>query len=622
MSASPYATQASVAIARGPVGAGKTEWLVQRVAEAMRTGTPADQIVAFAATPQACSILKARLRERLDDAAMPEVSTVREFALKVLGSPEARRRTRRPARILMRFEENVLMEDMKTSGVQPRRLGEMLRFFYRSIADLEPMEADWFYNDEERKVFGLLGRLLDHYGAYLEYEVSRAALQLVSSDPTAFAPARRRCVFADDYQTLSKASQCLAAALATEELSVAADDLARVESMERYPQYSGTDLLAEGNPGCMQVELQGKWQAPAVARALDKIVSDPALAGRPLHGEPDGEGGSFDLLPFSRPSDEFDGIASRVRAAVEEGTPPDRIAVAASNGIWARNIAKALGRAGIPASRPERLVVGCDVRDLGRCEEARAVTLVALAADPDDQLALRCWCGFGDYLANSGLFSDLAVRGERISLSGRLEASSADALTVQELVKANGALQSARSSLGCLAGLTGERLARTAWERARTGSAPIPAWLIDAAGKDLTAAETLERIRARAAFPQRDGEGVFVGCAEDMAGLDVQVMAVSGLVNGFTPPRSYFDPTVVERDKRPELLAREMAKVYCCAGKAQRALALSYFTEVPLADAERLKLKVFRIRLRDGERLCEVRPSEAIRSLTGVRFDG
>lgn len=88
------------------------------------------------------------------------MTTLPLYALDVLSSPQAEARTGRRGRILMGFEERLLLEDVKTSGVAPRRLSEMLKFFYRSWADLEPMSGDWFYDEQEERVFRLLVRLL------------------------------------------------------------------------------------------------------------------------------------------------------------------------------------------------------------------------------------------------------------------------------------------------------------------------------------------------------------------------------------------------------------------------------------------------------------------------------
>ena len=44
--------------------------------------------------------------------------------------------TGREPRLLLNYELNALMEDMKTSGLRPGRLKEMLKFFYRGWTEL------------------------------------------------------------------------------------------------------------------------------------------------------------------------------------------------------------------------------------------------------------------------------------------------------------------------------------------------------------------------------------------------------------------------------------------------------------------------------------------------------
>ena len=82
----------------------------------------------------------------------------------------------------------------------------------------------------------------------------------------------------------------------------------------------------------------------------------------------------------------------------------------------------------------------------------------------------------------------------------------------------------------------------------------------------------------------------------------------------------YFDPARVERDRRPDLLARDQRRVLGAMAAAGDELYLSCFSAAPLATAERLQLKIDRVRLKDGERLCDVSPSETVRALTGVCF--
>ena len=152
MDLSPYASAAEVHSVEGRVGCGKTQRLVEAVLDLLAQGVPPREIILFAATPAAACALERRLKAVVPLEDLPLVTTLPLYALDVLSSPQAEARTGRRGRILMGFEERLLLEDVKTSGVAPRRLSEMLKFFYRNWADLEPMSGDWFYDEQEERV--------------------------------------------------------------------------------------------------------------------------------------------------------------------------------------------------------------------------------------------------------------------------------------------------------------------------------------------------------------------------------------------------------------------------------------------------------------------------------------
>lgn len=175
MDLSPYATAAEVHSVEGRVGCGKTQRLAEAVLDLLAQGVPPREIILFAATPAAVCALERRLKAVVPLEDLPLVTTLPLYALDVLSSPQAEARTGRRGRILMGFEERLLLEDVKTSGVAPRRISEMLKFFYRSWADLEPMSGDWFYDEQEERVFRLLVGSLRHRESYLACELPRAA---------------------------------------------------------------------------------------------------------------------------------------------------------------------------------------------------------------------------------------------------------------------------------------------------------------------------------------------------------------------------------------------------------------------------------------------------------------
>lgn len=624
MDLSPYATAAEVHSVEGRVGCGKTQRLVEAVLDLLAQGVPPREIILFAATPAAACALERRLKAVVPLEDLPLVTTLPLYALDVLSSPQAEARTGRRGRILMGFEERLLLEDVKTSGVAPRRLSEMLKFFYRSWADLEPMSGNWFYDEQEERVFRLLVGSLRHRESYLACELPRAAFdygQRFVHDLEAF---RRDYVLVDDYQMASRASQCLAGLLARTALLVASEPCARTHGSEDYPHFSGIEELVAANPNVVRETLAYSHLSRVVTDAVNLLAADEALDARPMPCACTDQGGC-EAMAFERPESELKGVVSLVSHHLSCGARPQDIAVAAATRQWAMRIAQALQAEGIAASPLSRPSLGGDMRHTDTCRAARAFTLLRLAADPEDPLALRSWCGFGDYLAQSALANAVASGDAALSLHAGVAFADApeSALLRQQAASATTALAEAAETVDRLSGLRGSALIDAAIVAVGAdddqGAALLRAAAKDA-GEQATASALCGAVQDRVLSPGFVGDGVRVGLPEDFAGQTARVVIMAGLVNGLVLPRRYFDPAQMERDKRPAMLAAEMAKTYACAGKAASTLLFTYFTEAPLAEAESLQLKIHRVRLREGERMCEVHPSETIRAITGVSY--
>ena len=635
MATNPFATKAHVTVIEGQAGTGKTETLVRRAVELVADGADPAQIAVFAATPAACEVLAARLAAAFSDAGLPAtlppVLTAFECEMALLSLPEARHALNREPRVMLRFEENIFMEDMKTSGVQPKRLGDMLRFLYRSSCDLEHFTRDWFFNSEEEKVFGLLGQLQDYYGCYVRQLVPYYAFRFAKDFGAVAAGRGFAHVLADDYQLLTKASQCLLALLARETLTVTSDPLAAYTALEDYPYAAGAADLAAANAGCERVQLDASYASAEVRGALNELLADEPLGGTPLVAADDAAGDAADaaIAPvtcgFAEPENELDGVAAIVQSLRKLGFADGDIAVAAPKTLWETNLAKALRAAGVPMAGMHRPNVSGDVRTLETSFEGRVVTLLRLLADPSNQLALRCWCGFGDYLANSALFTDMAKAQVHLAI-GTTDiqmTSGENALFTQQRDRVLAALTQARGLLPQLADLKGEALVRKA-AAVLDADAQLSPRFLRAFGKladDMDAEAMLASLERNVFLPRFVGNGVKLGLTCDFAGLRPRAVILSGMVNGFTPESRYFDPTTVERDKRPAMLAKEAAKTYAAAGRAGEVLRFTYFTSAGLVESEHMRLKVERVRLLNGRRMCEIHPSETIRELTGVRFN-
>ncbi|ACV22712.1 Uncharacterised protein [Slackia heliotrinireducens] len=625
MNATTYSTSAAVCCYSGHAATGKTTSLVNSACKLLRAGVSPNEILFLAATPSAAQRTADLFCQALEPDAAPRVTTPLQAQLEVLATPEAVARTGREPRIAHRFEENILMEDMKTCGMQSRRLSEMLRFFYRSWTELEPMDHSWFYSDEEENTHALLEAYLRYYRVYLKNEVAAAAYRFLDGNADALQNHRVGYVFVDDYQSLSKASQCFAGLLASQGLWVAGDGQVNVGA-EDFPYPKGLSELVAGNPHAQVHKMNESNASRSVVDGLNGLLTDEAIAAQPLDSCDGASNGTCDAIAAPLPDDEFNRVAEIVRTALDAGVEPELVHVASPNRKWMKVIARTLAEQGVPVAVFPTLKIAGDMRDTDLCLEARIVTILRLMANPDDPLALRCWYAFGDYLGNSAIARMLCEQDYPLSLSSaRLDlAGEGNALLEQQGGAVLDSLESARTVIGRILGATGlDLVARIAAELSNDRSATLPRTLELAIGhKAANAAPSalLDAIQDAVFFAQFASAGVRVGMLEDFVGLRAHCAVAGGMVNGFVPSRAYFDPTIVERDKRPKILAGDMRRIYSFARSADSELRFTYFEQAPLKDAEQLKLKIERIRLIRSQRLCEIHPSETIRSLTGVSF--
>ena len=518
----------------GKVASGKTEALVHRVVEYLSGQLSAKGVLVLAASPDAAETLKGRLAAALDIPANTlgeqgvRVSTPRAIALEVLGNPKAQAACGRKPRLLLPFEENILLEDVKASGLRPKRLREMLKFFYRSWTELADDEPSWLVSEEEVQVHSLLKECLAFTGGILPNELSNLAVKWLRTDETARMAASYDLVLVDDYQLLSLASQVLAGLLAREGLVVTGDMQATSEVFEEYPYATGLIEFAQAD-GVQTVQLDACWNSTAVQACCENLIGTAQtheqesrdLAGTGENGEREARafaGANNEsaqtsvtsqagyspaavveasahaayaetapvenparnarALSFPTAEAEIAHVAQHIADAIEKGAQPSDFYLAVPNGVWAKSLNRSLEARGIStAQRPSARMLSGDSRDLRRCKTSRLVTLLALAADPHDMLAWRSWCGFGDWLTHNPGFAALRRYAAQQGLAPydalatvaadnpcREALGELDAAEQASLERISQAFKTGQAALMQLEGLVGRQLIDAAWE--------------------------------------------------------------------------------------------------------------------------------------------------------------
>ena len=518
----------------GKVASGKTEALVHRVVEYLSGQLSGKSVLVLAASPDAAEKLKRHLAAALDIPANTlgeqgvRVSTPRAIALEVLGNPKAQAACGRKPRLLLPFEENILLEDVKASGLRPKRLREMLKFFYRSWTELADDEPSWLVSEEEVQVHSLLKECLAFTGGILPNELSNLAVKWLRTDETARKAASYDLVLVDDYQLLSLASQVLAGLLAREGLVVTGDMQATSEVFEEYPYAAGLIEFAQAD-GVQTVQLDACWNSTAVQACCENLIGTAQtheqesrdLAGTGENGEREARafaGANNEsaqtsvtsqagysaaavveasahaayaetapvenparnarALSFPTAEAEIAHVAQHIADAIKKGAQPSDFYLAVPNGVWAKSLNRSLEARGIStAQRPSARMLSGDSRDLRRCKTSRLVTLLALAADPHDMLAWRSWCGFGDWLTHNPGFAALRRYAAQQGLAPydalatvaadnpcREALGELDAAEQASLERISQAFKTGQAALMQLEGLVGRQLIDAAWE--------------------------------------------------------------------------------------------------------------------------------------------------------------
>ncbi|MDO5791640.1 MAG: AAA family ATPase, partial [Coriobacteriia bacterium] len=426
----------AIQVIGGP-GTGKSQAIVQRAAHLLESGTQPSELLVLAATRSAADALRSRVAAcGAPGAAEVQVCTPMQFFEQVLSCPEARAFTGRNPRLLADFEERILMEDMKTCGLKTKRLREMLKFFFRQWTELGDEREGFLVEDDEHLVHDSIMRHLRLRNAMLPAELGNLTVKFLRDAPDAPAWCRRAHVLADDYQDYARATQLALDLIAREGLMVCGNVNEQVVTPDPYPYPEGLAEFASTHDGTEAIVLTESLRCPArIAavgnglaqagdmdeRALVSVGEAAEAAGSTDSADPAARGelpGDVRFVQWVDPNAEFKGIARYLKhafagtaapapAAGPDAAPaaplhPRDVAVVVPNALWGRSIAKVLEVNGMPSDQ----LVGYhalkgDPRDERRCADLRAYTLLTLAADPDDAVAWRSWCGFGDYLTHS-----------------------------------------------------------------------------------------------------------------------------------------------------------------------------------------------------------------------------
>ena len=601
----------------GGGGTGKTAGLAARVAHLLACGAGAGEILVLCATRSAADAFAGHLA-KAGVAADIRVATPQEYFVEMLAGEEAHDITGRNPRILADFEERILMEDMKVCGLKPKRLREMLKFFYRELSELGDEKDGFIQDTEEQDIYDTLQENLRLRGGMLMQELSNVACKFVRDHAEAAAPWKRAFVLCDDFQNLNLASQKCVELLATRQLVVAGALNEQLPTVEPYPYPQGFRTFELTHDGVQVVALSKGLRSPErITRMANAMADEGGLDRRELVEPAAGAPSEVRFVKWTHPNDEFLGLVRYIKHRLADESHPIHakdIFVAVPNAVWGRAIAKVLRANRIDVDEVlSRNALGGDPRKDEKSLDMQAYTRLNLAADPTDAVAWRSFCGFGDFLTNSNHWFRLEKYAQEAGI-GVLEA-----LDRAEMVAADGELfagagvllaryRAGKRFIEEAAGKLGFTLANLCAPESCTDLPAGFANLINPVTGGETASDLLKRANARMEARFTDIDAVRVGPMEMTCGMEFDTVIFAGCIEGFWPALVTLG-VEYDDDRIAEVRRDERRTWYAAMTKARYSFVASTVQKDEANTAQALGMHVRRIRMEDGKSMATLAPT-------------
>jgi DNA helicase-2/ATP-dependent DNA helicase PcrA len=576
----------------GP-GTGKTFALMRRVMRLLEQGCNPRRIFVCTFTRTAARDLETELSQlRTQGVSRVRTGTIHAFCFSLLSHAAVLPLTGRVPRPLLKFEERFLLEDLKgLTGEAIRDLRKRLSAFAAAWARLQSEVPGWPQNRRDRAFLVQLENWLRFHEAMLIGELVPETLHFLRNNPASGHRPHFEHVLVDEYQDLNRAEQVLLDELSDEgSLTVIGDENQSIYSF-KYAHPAGISEFDQNHPDTHDESLDECRRCPQsvvnLANAL--IRQNPSRvrrALRPCPGNPDGE---VMIVQWRSLQDEAEGIANFIQQRIEaETVEAGRILVLAPRRQVGYAIRDALNSKDILSHSFffEEALDGNATKAV-ECVAQEAFTLLTLLTNPDDRVALRCWCGFGSASLNRGAWANIHRHAETTGDSPWtiLERHAAGTESLPHTAPVVARFRLLQRELENLEGLNGMVLVDALFPESDDWTLPIRN-ITEEFEDEGEPAELLEIIRRGIIQPELPNEVDYVRVMSlhKSKGLTADLVIITSCIEGFIPT---IEQGLTPQDER-SALEEQRRLFYVAITRTTQTLVLSSMTQLLRADAHKM----------------------------------
>lgn len=574
-----------IRVLAGP-GTGKTFALMRRLARLLHDGTSPNRMLVSTFTRTAARDLARELaRLGAGGANLVQAGTLHSFCFGLLSRQDVLELTGRIPRPLLRFEERFLLADLNGDGFGGiRDRDHRLQAFNAAWARLQSDEPGWPDDPIDRAFHHALLSWLRFHEAILVGESVPETLRYLRENPASPYRGAFDHVLVDEYQDLNKAEQVLLDLLAESgHLIVIGDEDQSIYSF-KYAHPEGIATFDGSHPGTHDEGLDECKRCPTLVIELANalISNNPARRPRTLQPRPENFEGKVYVVQWRSVEEEAQGIAEFIRRKIgEEVIVPGRVLVLAPRRQLGYGVRNALNNLGVYAHSffHEEALDG-DPTDLNESKAQQAFTLLTLLANPEDRVALRCWCGFGSNSLRTGAWARLRRQCETNGGTARpvLERLALGELSLPYSRELVDRCQELQGQLSRLESLRGQALVDSLFPVGEEWTQLIRSLAATIEGDDFDAETLRETLRVGITQPElpTDVDYVRVMSLHKSKGLTADLVAVVGCIEGLIP--TITGNAEVERNSS---LEEQRRLFYVAITRTTTILVLSSITELP-----------------------------------------
>ena len=435
-----------------------------------------------------------------------------------------------------------MLEDLSYLG-GVRECQRRLKAFGGAWARLQSEEPGWPNDQNDKRFHNTLITWLRFHQSMLVGELIPEAYHYLRNNPA--SPERNAFdnVLVDEYQDLNRAEQLILDLLAEsgtltvvgdEDQSIYSFKHAHPEGIAEFSQYHSntTDetLLECRRCPQMVVDIANNLIGNNSSRSLRTLTCLP--------GNPQGE---IYIVQWTSLEAEAAGIASFVHSRVNSGeVEPGKVLILAPRRQLGYEIRNALNDLGTNAHSffYEEVFEGSP-KDMTESVAQQVFTLLTLLANPEDNVALRCWCGYGSSSLRSGAWARIRSHCENTNLSLRdiLHQLSDGTLSIANTHKIVDRFRELQIRLAQLQNLTGQTLVDALFPVGQEWASAFRLYAQINVEDDCDAPTLLERIKSKIIQPElpTDVEYVRVMSLHKSKGLTADMVIILGCIAGMIP---------------------------------------------------------------------------------------